>query len=36
LTLLEAKIGSEVFFTGIMLDQSAEEREHEKSEKKQR
>jgi PAS domain S-box-containing protein len=32
LTLSEAKIGSEVFFTGIMRDQSAEEREHEKSE----
>jgi hypothetical protein len=32
LTLSEAKIGSEVFFTGIMLDQSAQERQHEKSE----
>jgi hypothetical protein len=27
-----AKKGSEVFFTGIMHDQSAEQREHEKSE----
>jgi hypothetical protein len=32
LTLSEAKIGSEVFFTGIIVDQSAQEREHEKSE----